>query len=526
MPQTTTLSIQSSQSQTPIHQFPVQALKYIPESELALWKPFADVMKVPIGPICDIDTAILYMNSPYFTLKIEALLASQKLFAHSSPKELQIAGITIESLANLLDSLEGLWKESVSSVPLRIEKNKTMETFWAEVDRKKRDIFNQKDDKTSDSRSLAICRQTVSLLRTLTVTKGPDVAQFLAKSHFIKSNVLPFGLMQADDWELHKDTLIVLESIGAHLGTIEPDFLEWIVLQCIQELRQVRNERLTALASKFTGSLNLDRISSFENISAARQSVSVLITQSAQLWKSVPAHIFLHLSSCLSVLTSCDSITFDLDEFVSEIEMFMDIFVLPTVSLLRSVRALYECQGCSIEEIRRILETVIYSPSFSLTDGGFLELCLQILLKCHPYMDSMNWTGVIILLRELREFWRHGDNGTVSNLGKSCYQSGNIVSGSPAKPNRSSSSNSSKVSLAILNGATSITAVFSHPFLLLCKSLNIVALNFQNLPDSFKLDLLELAFEWNLDTPSKWGREILASDKIDESLNIIREFYE
>lgn len=523
-----TLAAPSPQTNQPAVQLVPQILKHIGDTELALWKPFADVMKVPIGPVNDLDTAIIYLNSPYFTLKLEALLATQKLFAQSSQKELQSAGISAESLDNLLESLETLWTESFQHIPVKKRPHKTMESFWSEVDKSKRNIPINEAEEDAVNRNLLICRQIASLLRTLTVTKGSDVSQFLARSDFVKLKLLPFGLMQADDWELYKDTLIILESIGAYLGTIESDFLEWNLNQCQEELKQVLDERLLSLGSKFSGSLSLDRISSFENINAARQAVSALITQSAQLWKSVPAHIFTHLSSCLGLLTSTDSISFDLNDFIIQIERFMNIFVLPTVSLLRSVRALYECQGCSIEEVRRILETVIYSPSFSLTDGGFVELCLQILAKCHGHqaesLNCMNWTGVIVLLRELREFWRHEDNASIANLGKSCYQSVNIVPGSPAK--FSKSSNNSKMTLAILNGTNSITAVFSHPFLLLCKCLYLLAVNFPHLPDAIKLDLLELSVEWNLGTPTSWGREVLASDKLEESLKIIREFYE
>ena len=224
-------------------------------------------------------------------------------------------------------------------------------------------------------------------------------------------------------------------------------------------------------------------------------------------------------------MTACDSINFDLDEFVIAIEKFIDIFVLPTVSLLRSVRALYECPNSTIDEVRRILETVIYSPSFSLTDGGFLELCLQLIAKCVSHqsecIERMNWTGIFVLLKESREFWRHSDNAVVSNLGKSCYQSANVT-GSPAK----TKTNNNKMPLAILQGSTSISAVFSHPFLILCKSIDLLASSFSSLPDAIKLDLMELSIEWNLDTPSKWGREILGAERIEESLKVIRDFYE
>ena len=63
------ISSAPSQSQTPISDIP-QSLTFIPESEIYLWKPFADVMKVPVDPICNIETSILYLNSPYFSFKI------------------------------------------------------------------------------------------------------------------------------------------------------------------------------------------------------------------------------------------------------------------------------------------------------------------------------------------------------------------------------------------------------------------------------------------------------------------------
>ena len=162
-------SLSQSQSQSQLQaSLPVpKALKFIPENELVLWKPFADAMKFHIDLLSDLDTAIIYLNSPYFTLKIEALLATQKLFAQATPKEIQSAGISVDSLSNLLDSLESLWTESMPGIPIRTDSGKTMETFWAEIDRQKRDLINS--DKGCSNRSTLICRQIVSLLRTLTV---------------------------------------------------------------------------------------------------------------------------------------------------------------------------------------------------------------------------------------------------------------------------------------------------------------------------------------------------------------------
>ena len=507
--------------------FNPQNLKFIPENELSLWKSFADGMKIPIYPILDIETAILYINSPYFILKVESLLTTQRLFAQLTPKDLQTAGLSVDSLSNLLRSLETLWSQSVQSIPTRQNKpNKPMEDFWAEADSRKREFMEIENDLSFDKRDAMICKLISNLLRTITVAKGSDVSQFLSRSTFIKTKLLPFALMECDDLEIYKDALIIFESISPHLNS--GPLLNWEFKQCQLELNQCRVERLTTLVSKFTGTLNLDRIRYFDNLISARQTVSALITQCAHLWKSIPAHVFLHLSTCLSLLTSLDDTPdIDLKSLALEIEKFMSIFVLPIVSLLRSVRALYECTSTfsnSQDEVRRVLETVIYSANFSLTDGGFMEICLQILLKCRDNhvecLDQFDWTGVILILRELREFWRHSNPESVPNLGKVCYQTTNLpVSGSPAKKI------STKVSLAILNGSSNIPAIFSHPFLLLCKSLDLLANSFPSLPAAIKLELLELAVEWNLETPSKWGSEVLGSERLEESLKTIREFY-
>lgn len=509
--------------------FNPQNLKFIPETDLSLWKSFADVMKVPINPILDFDTAILYLNCPYFILKVESLLTTQRLFAQLTPKDLQAAGLSPNSLTNLLESLETLWIQSAESLPKRVNNpNKTMEDFWAETDGKNRELLDIEDDLSFDRRDLMICRLISNLLRTITSAKGSDVTQFLSHSDFLKTKLIPFSLMECDDLEIYKDALIIFESLSPHMNSECPLFF-WEFKQCQLELNQCRIERLTSLVSKFTGALNLDRISNFDNLMTARQTVSALITQCAHLWKSVPAHIFVHLTTCLSLLTSIDDTPdIDLKSLVSEIEKFMTVFVLPIVSLLRSVRALYECTNSfsnSQEEVRRVLETVIYSPNFSLTDGGFMEICLQILLKCRDThvecLDHFDWTGVIILLRELRGFWMHSNPESVANLGKVCYQAANFpATGSPTKKTPGG-----KVSLSILNGSSNIPAIFSHPFLLLTKSLDLLANSFPCLPDAIKMDLLELAAEWNLETPSKWGREVLGSERIEESLKVLREYY-
>lgn len=516
-----------SQSQTPAPiavPFIPQTLKYIPDTDLHLWKTFADAMKVPIAPISDLDTAILYLNSPYITLKIEALLATQKLFAQSSPKELQSAGFSSESLKTLLESLESLWSTeglSTKSTPF-----KTMETFWSEVDSEKRNFLEGHEEPQTN---LMICRQITSLIRTLAVAKGPEVCQILAQTRFIRDEVIVFNLMKANDMELFKDALIIYESISPHI--FEDSLFNWTIKQCQLELEQVRKERLTLLTAKFVSTLNLDRIGTFDNLSTAKQTVTFLITQCGQLWKSVPAHIFLLLSTTLNILTSHDAtMDGDLGDFCAELVEFMEMFILPTVALLRSVRGLLESTMVLLtspgEELKRILETVIYSPIFSLTDGGFLELSLQILSKCQSLqsdcLSSINWTGIFILMRELRDFWRHSDcQQHVPYLAKTCYTQNSAVS-SPSKKPSSMQINSR---LTILNGSSQITSIFSHPFPLLSKSLFLLSTNFHFLPDRFKLDLLELAVEWNLETPSQWGREVLGCTRIEESIKIIRDIY-
>jgi hypothetical protein len=535
-PRTTTHQQQvppQSQSQTPtplpIPQIPVpspftpQALKFIPENELSLWKPFADAMKVPIGPINDIDTAILYLNSPYLTLKIEALLATQKLFAQATPKELQSAGFSSDSISNLLESLESIW--SIEGLKKRKSSYMTMEDFWGETDNQKRDLTS---DRTDLNKNLILCRQIASLIRTLIVTKGSDVGQFLSRSDFIRQKLLLFGLMGTDDMELYKDTLIIFESISPHLGNIDAVLLNWTLKQCESELKQVREERLTSLTTKIVGILNLERIGAVENLPIAKQNVSVLISQCAHLWKSVPAHIFLHLSASLNILTSCDSIDFELNSFCEEIEKFLEIFLFPSVTLLRALRIFFENSlSFAVEELRKILETVIYSPTFSLTDGGFLEICLQLLCKCQVHqsdcLNGINWTGIYVLLRELREFWRHSEcQHHVPYLAKTCYHNPIVTTGSsPAKK----TSPSQKIDLAITNGSTNISSFFSHPFALLLKSLHLLVTNFAFIPETQKFDLLQLVIEWNLGTPSQLGREVLGCLRIEEELEILREFY-
>lgn len=498
-------------------------MKYIPENELSLWKPFADAMKVPIGPISDLDTAILYLNSPYLTLKIEALLATQALFSQAAPKELQSVGVSSDSLSGLLGSLESLW--STEGLARRKNGNTTMEDFWSEMDNQKRDLTA---DRSYPSKNLMICRQIASLIRTLTVTKGSDVGQFLSRSDFIKRKMLLFGLMETDDMELYKETLVIYESISPHLGNIGSDLLKWTLKQCEIELKQVRQERLTGLTVKIAGTLNLERIGTLENLSAAKQTVTFLISQCAQLWKSVPAHIFLHLSSALNVLSSSDSVDFELNSFCKEIESFLEIFLFPSVSLLRALRNLFENSlNFAVEELRRILETVIYSPSFSLTDGGFLEICLQLLCKCQSHQSDctkeIDWTGMYVLLRELREFWRHSEcQRHVPYLAKSCYQNPIVTIGtSPAKK----PAQNQKLELAITNGSLAISSICSHPFAVLLKSLHLLVANFNSLPEAQKFDLLQLTIEWNLGTPSQWGKEVLGCLRIEEEIKILREFY-
>lgn len=525
--QATPPSAQQNQSVGPV--FNPQNLKFIPETELSLWKSFADVMKIPIYPILDIETSILYLDCPYFIFKVESLLAVQRIFAQlSTAKDLQSVGLSSDSLSCLLDALERLWNQSAKSIPKRENiPNKIMEDFWSEADAKKRELIEIESD--DNKRDLMICRLICNLLRTMTLSKGSDIGHFISKSSFVIEKLLTFVLMQCNDLEIFKDSLIIFESISSHLSNV-PELIIWEFRQCELELNQVRSERLTSLVTKFTGVLNLYRIGNFDNLISARQTVSTLITQCAQLWKSVPAHVFLHLNTCLNLLTSIDdTLEIDLMSFVLEVEKFMNIFVLPVVSLLRSVRALYECTNNfsnSQEEIRRVLETVIYSPNFSLTDGGFMEICLQILLKCSDNriesLDECDWTGVILLLKELRLFWKHSNPENITNLGKVCYQYPSIISGSPAKK---LSPSTTKLSLAILAGSTNIQAIFSHPFLLLYKSLSLLVKSFQSLPDWIKIDLLELTVEWNLETPSVWGKEVLGSERIEESLKVLREYY-
>jgi hypothetical protein len=518
---------------------PQQNIKSIPDAELHLWKPFADLMKIPISPANDIETVLLYLNGPYGLLRMEALLATQRLFAQATPKELQSSGFSLDSLKALLEGLESIWKGSFEHLPRRRVSAKTMETFWAEVDKNKRAILSSGNSFDENVRHLSTCRQIVSVLRTLAVMRGAEICQVIAENAFIRDELLPFCLRYCDDWEVYKDCLILTESLSTFLTGANDDegsLVLWSVDQCVLELKQVRNERLSGFAYKLTGSLSLSRLGRFDSLGLARQTVSSLITQCAQLWKLVPSHVFVHLSLVLNFLMSCDDKGGpSLGLLVAELEAFVGVFVLPTVCLLRSVRGLLECTrdaavcgSGSWDEVGRVLETVVYSPSFSLTDGGFLEMCLQILSKCQSLdpesVTGLNWTGLWLLLQELRGFWGHSScEEGVPVLGKNCYMPA-VNSAAPYSPAKRSFRNQAQqnpTQLALLKPTTNISSVFSHPYMLLCRCLELFAGAFGSLEPGMKIEVFEAALEWNLDIPSKWGREVLCSERLVRSLNSI-----
>ena len=532
---------QQTSRPTQTQQQPPQIIKYIPDNELMLWKQFSAGTKIPINEFSyDMDTTILYLNSPYFSLVLEGLLGIKRVFVMTNPKG-QIPGLTLDSISSFLEAIERLWTNSSESIPKRKQTLKTMEDYWADFDREKRSFdFNLEED-DFNGRNLMICKLIVDVLRAIIQTRGSEISQLLAKNEFIKSTLFHSVLLESNDWELYKDTLSIFEALSPFLMPISVKLLNWSINQCKQDLIQVRTERLSALSFKMIGLSNLDRLNSFDNLSTARHSVSYLINQCSQLWRTVPSHLFLQLCSVLNLLTTFDDvIEVDLEDFSLELEKFMDIFIFPTVSLLRAVRTLYDCSNNQsnqnyILEVSRILDSVIYSSSFSLTDGGFLELCLQLLNKFRTHqsecLNSIKWTGLIVLLRELRDFWRHGDCAGVTNLGNSCYQ--HISSNSPAKKSTSKQQRQQQqqqqqqeqLPLLILSGSSQIIASFSHPFMLLIRSLELFSTSFSVLPDSIKMDLLELSVEWNLGIPSKWGKEVLGSERIEDYLKIIREFY-
>lgn len=505
---------------------PAPPVLFIPDSDLAAWKPYASTLcTLPVN-VMDIDTITLFLGNPSFALRFEGLLMLHKLLTLPINNSKQNA-LPATAIPSLISSLESIW----SSCRRDEECDSwTFESLLAAEDLRKRDLMADHNPK----QELLLLQQVSLSLRLLVVTR-PEHSALLASIPFI-ANILHWGMLECSDYEIKKNLLVLFEGVSTYLEVSKTTvaLYSWSIGQATRELDQTMRERLLGPAARLVASMNISKLDDFESLNAARQTVSLLIAQVGQLYRLVPAHIFPLLSGALHVLSNK---AFDhhteseavLAAFAKELERFVGLFVLPCCAMLRSLRALLLMVIREAQEIEigKLCDSAIYSPAFNLADGGFVELCLQILSKClskYPSIgENLRVSPIVLLVEELRMFWSHPE--TNSSLSKSCFATvmPSANNTSPSKRSRMSQMPILTNDLAITKGAAGITTMFSHPFMVLQRSLEVLVSAYSHLDFETQLRLHELAVTWSVDAGSSHGKQVLNCERLESSLAVLRD---
>lgn len=504
---------------------------FISDSNPLAWKPFAAVaMKPPMKPV-DLDSIALRLLSPFKTLQLDGFLQLQSfLTATENGRFLKFPSSMLPTIIRAFEQLCPISKLSSAD-----ETNWTFESLMAAEDSRRRDLLIDHLDKKN-----AILEQISLTLQLLTVTR-PEYTPLIANYPFVSQFLLSV-IKGSGNFEAKVNAVMILEAVSAYLpaSATTNTLLAWCLEQCIRELVQIRTERATTVAARVTALLNNLSYDRFDSPAVARQTTNLVIGNLGQFWRSIPAHLFSLLSSAIHLLSKKHLNDSDGDgdglgaeeqalhcDLTRELFAFVELFFVPICVLVRSVRSYLKVlidDPCSIEELRKILETLLFSPSFSLSDGGYVELCLRLIQKCtsrtKSAISSVQLDSLLLLVEEMRHLWLLPPFDV--QLGKSCFATASANSSGSPKRSRVSTASVVTNELAISKGSSAIMSAHSHPFMILSRSLSLLAVNFDHLNAETQLRLFELAMEWSVDAHG-YCREVLNCDRLEPALAQIRD---
>ncbi len=500
---------------------------FIPDSELLAWKPYAAVaMKAPAKAM-DIDSIILNLTSPFRSLQFDGLLALQKYL--TSVHNNRILNLPTSSLPSLIKAFEQLCSsDSDFKNAAGKEYFWTFESLLAAEDVKRRDLLIDHLEKKT------VLIEQVSLTLQLLIATRHDLVPLIAPYPFI-SQFLHYSLRRCESVEVKMNSFIILEAVSTFLTESQEadELFSWSLRQAALELKQICAERLKSSSIKLASTLNSLNFDSFDSTAAARQTTNLVITNLGQFWKTIPAHLFSLLSSTVHLLcnknvndaSAEDEVAYG--ELVKELLSFAELFFIPICALVRSLHSYLKVlieDTRAIEELKKILETLLFSPSFSLSDGGYLELSLQLLSKClskcKATRQGCKLDSLLLLVEEMRNLWLLPPMQV--QLGKSCFATLLPTTNGSPKRGRLAAAPVVTNELAITKGSSSITSAHSHPFMILSRSLDLLAVNFDSLSFETQLRLFEFSMEWSLDSTGHC-QEVLNCERLEAPLSKIRD---
>jgi hypothetical protein len=246
----------------------------------------------------------------------------------------------------------------------------------------------------------------------------------------------------------------------------------------------------------------------------------------------------------------------------------LEIYLLPMIGYVHTLKKSVNQMIKDNENVENFLGSLIYSQNFNLPDGGFIELTMiiiSIILKKLEYLenefeqkkDQMIKTFDLILkyFLHFQEIWRHDDvNDNLKETIKVKYSKNmNIFNDSMISANFSqtlkrkykSTSNfntiqsngingNSQFSLLLWDQISPLTSSYSHPFSILCRSLEILSTilmtkNFDpsRIPTSFEdyWMLFESIVLENSDFPCQLAKFLMNQEKVESFKSMIRNFF-
>ena len=485
--------------------------------------------------IDQVHRASLSLQCPNWPLRLETLRDLDNLLIHSKI----VSALTNSIVSSLLDAFYYLWSEVKESIPLR-KSATVVENLILKSVNESRALFPEPYHEAQ--LRLNVARQLTSLLRTLVVSVRPEILKGVAEHRFLHEEVVGH-LFEFDDYEIYKNGLATLEGIslvlpGATYFAVFPQFFDILSDELQEVFYQVRALPVVLSAGSIFAQLSVICEERHINTQEMKDLLYQQVVQLAQMWKSIPMHIFLMLQGSLQALYNDNSESLQLSkQFIKSLCNFFKVFAIPTAAFVVTFRRLVDSMHTVPDqqgELLKLMDTVLYSPMYNLTDGGYLELVMGVLLKSialGPVTPSEVAEDIendlLFLLEALNSFWRHpaAESLVLAPTGPCFNASSSASTGSPSKKPRFVAQ-PGNATLLITKGASHLSSTFSHPIQVLQLDIELLTLLYEGLSPGAKLAVIERGVsDWIGPKQQEcvYGRQVLTCDRIEASLNLLRE---
>jgi hypothetical protein len=507
-------------------------------------------MKLPFSKAASamtLSTAALCLTCPRWALRLEALQFLSTTLSNSKT----VSAASFTTLTVLMNAMYDLKRELSPGLPAQTkDDNVLLEHCLLEEDKKNKALsLEGVDEAGTKRRDLNILRQVTFLLRLIALGCKPDLLPAVA-AHKIIRDVLAQLFRHSNDYEIEKNLLVVAECLAMHMPAEYGVSVAGSIFKAAKlELEHAAVQLSAHPAALVAGTIIALRANQpASSLKESRDLLAQTLHLSTSLAKVVPNHVFILLQASLQALynRNFDARRSGILELALAVARFLRSLLLPFVAFLVAFRGMFDAligHAEQKEEVRRLMETIVYSPACQLMDGGLLELGLMLLGKLigsganRDEIVSEVEDECVLLLEALNAFYRHAEAEIILPQTSSCFvpqtnaHSGYAQGTSPSKRMKGNiASNGTAVNmLLIARGPQFIAAPYSNPVQLICLLLDIfaIAARDQCLKPSTRLALIERTVaDWSCGAKgleSAYGRQVLTCERVEERLSILHE---